>query len=124
MPILSERGYLIPAINTADNDYVACAQQLAHSIKDWHPTANVCLLTNQSVTDPIFDHVVQLPHGDQDPDSNWKLSNDWQVFAASPFRQTIKLEADMLFTANTDQWWHHLCQHDLVFAINCRNYKN
>jgi hypothetical protein len=30
----------------------------------------------------------------------------------------------MLFTANTDWWWHHLCQHDLVFAVNCRNYKD
>ena len=37
----------------------------------------------------------------------WKLSNEWQVFNLTPFKHTIKLEADMLFTTNTDWWWNH-----------------
>ena len=122
MPILNERGYLIPAINTANNDYTACAQQLAHSIKAWHPAANICLLTNQLVIDPVFDHVIQLPHGDQDPDSNWKLSNDWQVFSASPFRQTIKLEADMFIASPIDHWWSLFEHRDIVISQGCRDF--
>ena len=30
----------------------------------------------------------------------------------------------MLFTADTDWWWSYLGQHDLVFAVNCRNYQD
>lgn len=30
----------------------------------------------------------------------------------------------MLWTSNTDWWWNFLWQHDLVFALDCFNYKN
>ena len=30
----------------------------------------------------------------------------------------------MLWTTNTDWWWYHLWQHDLVFSVDCRNYKD
>ena len=54
----------------------------------------------------------------------WKLSNEYKAFRLSPFTHTIKLESDMLWTTNTDWWWNHLWQHDLVFSINSRNFKD
>ena len=30
----------------------------------------------------------------------------------------------MLWTINTDWWWNHLWQHDLVFSVDCRNYRD
>jgi hypothetical protein len=75
LPILAERGYLIPAIDTESVDYVACAEQLAASIRQHHPEANITILTRE-----------MLPNGDQGG-----FANDWQCFAASPYRQTIKL---------------------------------
>ena len=30
----------------------------------------------------------------------------------------------MLWTINTDWWWHHLGQHDLVFSVDCLDYRN
>ena len=30
----------------------------------------------------------------------------------------------MLWTQNTDWWWYHLWQHDLVFAVDCKDYKD
>lgn len=122
MPILAERGYLIPAFNTSDTDYVACATALACSLKQWHPTANVCLLTDKEIDNTVFDHVVTLPHGDQDPDGSWKLSNDWQVYSASPYRQTIKLEADMLVASPVDHWWTLFETRDIVISTGCRNF--
>jgi hypothetical protein len=62
LPIQSERGYLIPAVNTSTVDYIACARQLAQSIKSWHPTAQICLLTDQDYSDPVFDFVKKLPN--------------------------------------------------------------
>lgn len=124
MPILAERGYLIPAFNTKTTDYVACATALACSLKQWHPDANVCLLTDNKVDIDVFDHVVELPYGDQDPEGNWKLSNDWQVYSASPYRQTIKLEADMLVASPVDHWWTLFETRDVVISTGCRNFYN
>ncbi len=122
LPILAERGYIIPAVNTEDVDYVACARALANSIREWHPTAQVCLLTNKLIEDSTFTHIKTLPYGDQATDQSWKLSNDWQVFAASPFRQTVKLEADMLATSPIDHWWTLFERRDVVISTGCRDF--
>ena len=124
MPVIYERGYLIPAIDTNDVNYVDCAVALAKSIKDWHPDARVCLLTNKEYNHPIFDIVNLLPYGDQTPDSAWKLNNDWQVFAGSPFRQTIKLEADMIASSPIDHWWTLFENKDIVVSLGCRDFYN
>jgi hypothetical protein len=122
LPILAERGYLIPAVNTDNTDYVSCARHLARSLHSHHPAAQVCLLTDNPCTDPEFNHVVLLPHGDQSSNSDWRLDNDWQVFAASPYRQTIKLEADMLIASGIDHWWTLLQHKDVVISQGCRDW--
>lgn len=116
-----DKGYIIPAINTADTDYVACAIRLAESIRDYHPTAKICLLTDVKIENKLFNYVNILPHGDADKDSTWKLSNDWQVFSASPFRQTIKLEADMIAASPIDHWWALFEHRDVVISQGCRD---
>ena len=106
MPILAERGYLIPAVDTQKVDYVACAEQLATSIRQWHPEANITILTKE-----------MLPNGDQGG-----FANDWQCFAASPYRQTIKLEADMVIASPIDHWWTMLEHRDLVISTGARDF--
>lgn len=106
MPIIAERGYLIPAINTATVDYESCALRLQHSILAWHPTANVYILTKD-----------MLPYGDLGG-----YANDWQVFASSPFRQTIKLEADMVCASPIDHWWTLFEHRDIVISQGCRTF--
>jgi hypothetical protein len=53
-----------------------------------------------------------------------KWANEYKAFDMTPFTHTIKLEADMLWTVNTDWWWNHLWQHDLVFSVDCRDYRD
>jgi hypothetical protein len=122
LPVQAERGYLIIAVNTDTVDYVACAQQLNHSIKTWNPDAKTCLLTDCDADLPAFDYVVKLPYGDVSKNASWRLSNDWQAFRASPFRQTIKLEADMLITSPIDHWWTMLQHRDVVISTGARDY--
>jgi hypothetical protein len=106
LPIVSERGYLIPAVNTDTVDYVACAEQLADSIRAWHPDANITILTKE-----------MLPYGDLG-----SYANDWQVFRASPYRQTIKLEADMIAASSIDHWWTMFEHRDVVISQGCRDF--
>ena len=117
MPILAERGYLIPAIDSESIDYLSCAQQLARSIRQWHSDANIAVITVKRCSDPVFDHVIPLPNGDQGG-----FANDWQCFAASPYRQTIKLEADMVIASPIDHWWTMLQHRDLVISTGARDF--
>lgn len=122
MAIEFERGYLIPAVNTDNIDYIKCAIRLAESIRDWHPNAKVCLLTDKEIYHPVFDIIKLLPYGDSDANSKWKLHNDWQCYAGSPFRQTIKLEADMIAASPIDHWWTLFEHKDLVISTGARDF--
>ena len=103
LPITHERGYLIPAIG---EEYERCAQQLRDSILHLHPAANVTIVTAD-----------MLPHGDL---GGW--ANDWQMFSMSPYRETIKLEADMIATSAIDHWWTLFELRDVVISQGCRNF--
>ena len=115
--IQAEQGYLIPAINTPETDYLACAQQLAHSLRRWHPGAKIAVMTNQLCQDTVFDYVLNLPHGDLGG-----YANDWQAYHVSPFRETIKLEADMLMCSPCDHWWTLMRNRDVVISHGCRDF--
>lgn len=103
MPILAERGYLIPAIG---QQYEQCAKQLTDSIRRFHPEANITVLTES-----------MLPYGRQGG-----FADDWQVFAASPYRQTIKLEADMICAGPIDHWWTLFERRDVVISRGARTF--
>jgi hypothetical protein len=124
MSVEAERGYLIIAQNNSHTDYIRCARVLSRSIKAVEPDARVCLLTDQTITDPAFDFVRTFPFGDQSQTAEWKLHNDWQCFYASPFRETIKLEADMLLPVSIEHWFDICCHRELVVTISARNYLN
>lgn len=115
--IRAERGYLIPAIDTPSVDYLFCARQLAASIRAWHPDADISVVTMTPCSDPVFNHVISLPHGDLGG-----YANDWQVFGASPYRQTIKLEADMLAASPVDHWWTFFEHRDVVISQGARDW--
>lgn len=103
MPILAERGYLIPAIG---DKYVNCAEQLAKSIRKFHPTAEITIVTKEA-----------LPFGQQGG-----FADDWQMFHASPYRQTIKLEADMICASPIDHWWTLFEKRDVVVSQGARDF--
>lgn len=123
MKPIEEQGYLIPALNTASVDYVACAVRLARSIRQFHPDASISVMTVTRCSDPVFNHVIPLPHGDVGDGTNHQC-NDWQVFFATPYRETIKLEADMLIASSIDHWWTMFRHRDVVVSTGCRTWKD
>lgn len=105
MPVTAERGYLIPAVGAV---YERCAKQLKQSILHFHPEANVTILTKD-----------MLPYGDVGG-----FANDWQCFAVSPYRQTIKLESDMICASPIDHWWTLFERRDVVISQGARTFYN
>ena len=117
----AEQGYIVVAVNNSSTDYIACAETLAKSLKFWHPQAKICLLTDQPYNNPLFDFVKQLPFASSNLE--WKLDNDWQIFYASPFHETIKLEADMLVTGPIDHWWTLFRNNKVWISSAIKNHK-
>ncbi len=87
------KGFVILAQNTTTTNYVECAETLAISLKKVMPNVSVSIITNDVANFNYFDNIIPLPYNDLAPDSDWKLINDWQVYEASPYEYTIKLEA-------------------------------
>jgi hypothetical protein len=107
------------AQNSESVDYVDCANQLARSIRHFHPDAKICLLSNTDSADAdLFDYHQTFPY----PLSDNPYANDWQVFETSPFRQTIKLEADMIIASAIDHWWTMLEHKDVVISTGARDF--
>jgi hypothetical protein len=101
------KGFVIMAQDTEKTSYTKCAETLRNSILKVMPDANVTIITTD-----------MLPHGDLGG-----FANDWQVYEASPYDYTIKLEADMYIPRNIDHWWDVLKDRDIVVSNTIRNFK-
>jgi len=117
------KGFVILAQNTIDVNYIKCAEVLAKSIKRTMPDQSVSLVTSETFKSKVFDKVIKLPYGDLDPTGKWKLINDWQVYEASPYDQTIKIEADIFIPKSIEYWWEVLEIQDIVVSSTIRNFK-
>jgi len=119
------KGFLWFAQNNDQVDYVELSITLAKSIKRYNKDNKVCVITDQaSKFSSEHVDVVKVMREDDSASHNLKWANEYKAFNLTPFTHTIKLEADMLWTTNTDWWWSHLWQHDLVFSVNCFDYRN
>lgn len=118
--VKDERGYLIWAVG---DEHKECARACARSIRYHTRNAKIALLSNNlsNVDFRLFDYVEAFPF----PKSEENVfANDWQVFFASPFRETIKIEADMIIPHSIDHWWNMLGKKDVVLTLGARNYRN
>jgi hypothetical protein len=119
------KGFLWFAQNNDKTDYAKLSIELAKSIKKYNIENSICVVAdNQTkIKSEYIDSVIVLKEDNSKTDL-LKFSNEYKAFNLTPFTHTIKLEADMLFTSSTDEWWNHLGQHDMIFSIGCRNYKD
>ena len=118
MEYKADKGYLIVAGYHEDVDYLSCAVTLAKSIRYWHPHAKICLLSDyKDFNNTVFDYIVDFPHGNT---GGW--TTDWQVFDASPFHETVKLEADMIVSGPIEHWWTLFRTKQVWISTGCKNF--
>ena len=119
------KGFLWFCQNNDATDYVRCSVKLAESIKKHNSENKICVVTDQkSQFESEYVDIVKVMKHDDSVDHDIKWANEYKAFDVTPFTHTIKLESDMLWTQNTDWWWSLLWQHDMVFSVDCKDYKD
>lgn len=105
-----ERGYFTFAQN-GRHDYLRMAYGLALSLKATQSEVSdlaVAVTPGTDIPDhykEVIDEIIEIPWGDQAAGSDWKLENEWKAFHITPYRNTIKLDCDMLFTQDHSRMW-------------------
>ena len=128
-PHKEQFGFMTFAQNTLEVDYLKMAYVQAMSIKLVMPSAKYAVVIDKHtalfVTDQqrfVFDYIIELEN-DFANEESWKLSNEWQAFTLTPFKETIKLESDILITRNIMHWLDMFRLRDVVLSTGCRDYK-
>ena len=128
-PFQEQQGFITFAQNTDHVDYLKLAYVQAMSIKLVMPDAKYAVIVDEAtlarVEDchhKVFDYVIPLPI-DHAVNETWKLSNEWQVFGLTPFKETIKLESDIVFTRSIEHWWTMFRLKNVVLSLGCRDFK-
>lgn len=123
-----DRGFLVFAQN-GTTDYLRLAYALALSLKATQaavPYLSV-VVTPGTVIPPhyaaVFDEIIDVPWLDEAKNSSWKLENEWKAYHITPYRETIKLDADMLFTSDISEWWDILAKQDVWACTTAESYR-
>jgi hypothetical protein len=127
-PHQAQQGFFTFAQNNTTTDYLAMAYVQAMSVKLAMPGSLYAVAVDKDtlslITDQhrqVFDYVIEIDE-DYAKDDEWKLANEWQAFWLTPFKETIKLEADLLIPADISHWWNGFRLRDVVLSTNCQTY--
>lgn len=122
------KGFVIFAQNSQSGNYLEMAYALAMTIKASQSFNNVTLVTNDHVLPEmkeVFDHILDFPWGDAAWHSDdHKIDNMRTVIHISPYDETIVLDADMIFTADTDidSQWDFFSNYHAIFTTSPLTY--
>lgn len=120
-----DKNFTLLAQNSND-DYVKQACLCAMSIHATNPDSNVSLITNDVVPEKykqLFDHIVEIPWEDHAKDEDWKISNRWKIYHATPYADTLVMDTDMLVLQDLSKWFAFLNNYDLYYTSNVLTYR-
>lgn len=127
---VEQLGYLTIVQNSETVDYLRLAYLQALSIKLTQKSNKYAIIVDEYTKSLIkdhhrrvFDYIIDIPYGDSAKDQKWKLNNEWKVWWCTPFKETIKLDSDMLFTRPIDHWIHQMRKTPICIATNVLNYR-
>ena len=118
-------GFLSVACNTDQTDYLQLAYLQALNIKKTQKNNKYAIIVDQStltnITEShkkVFDYIITAPDHNFGP-----FGTDAFLFELTPFKETIKIESDLLLTRSIDHWIHAFRLRDIVLSHGCKNYQ-
>lgn len=121
----AQLGFLTVACNTEQTDYLRLAYLQALNIKQTQKNNKFAVVVDRATASKIteahkkvFDYVVEAPEHNYGP-----YGAEAFAFELTPFKETIKLESDLLFTRSIDHWIHTFRLRDMMLSTGCKNYQ-
>ena len=118
-----QQGFLTVARNSESVDYLELAYVQALNVKATQQINSYAVVvddaTNQLITDRhrrVFDYVIVS-------EFSGPFEAEPLLFWLTPFRETVKLESDLLFTTSIDHWWAAFRIRDVFLSSGCRDYR-
>ena len=113
-----EQGYLTFA---QGEQYLQCAYLLALSVKTYCKVNDFAVVVDTATPVPkhmhsVFDEVITI-------DTMAPFANECLAWELTPFKETFKVESDMLITSNIDHWWAGARLKNVCFTTQVRNYR-
>ena len=125
------RGYIAIAQNNEEHDYLKMAYAMALSLKATQKENQFCVCVDENTKlamkdkyKEVFDYVVDIPWNDDAGNDKWKIHNKWKYPHMSPFKESIILDTDMVFTHSVDHWWDYLSKKDMWVCTNVKTFRN
>lgn len=115
-------GFLTFAKNSKDVNYLNLAYLQALNVKATQKNNKFAVVvdseTNKLIEQKhkdVFDYIIVH-------ESNTPFGAEPDVFWLTPFKETIKLESDLLFTRSIDHWITAFRLKDIVLSSGCKKY--
>lgn len=127
---MKKRGFFTICENNDTHDYVRMAYALALSLRNTqkkYSNLSIGITPGQKISKKyswIFDEIIELPWLDNAENESWKLENEWKVYHITPYEETIKLDADMLFVNDISHWWDLLETRDFWITSKVKTFRN
>lgn len=128
-PYQAQQGYLTFAIHSDSVDYLELAYLQALNIKATQKINQFAVVvdpqTKERLNDShrdVFDYIIDCDSSSASGIPG-KFRFEWQAFWLTPFKETIKLESDLLFTRSIDHWWHAFRLRNVFLSHGCRDYQ-
>ena len=123
-----QQGFVTFAVNTKDTNYLELAYLQCLNIKATQEQNSYAVIvddeTNKLVTDQhrrVFDYVIVMDVEDRIFDLPYAF--EALVNFHTPFKETIKLESDLLFTQSIDHWWTAFRLKNVCLSTGAQNFK-
>jgi hypothetical protein len=120
-----QQGFLTVAANTADTDYLRLAYLQALNIKATQRITSYAVVVDaatalqvQNYHRSVFDYIIEAPASATGP-----FGLEPAAFWLTPFKETVKVESDLLFTRSIDHWWTAFRLCDIVLSTGCQTYQ-
>jgi len=122
------QGFVTFAQNTEEVNYLELAYLQCLNVKATQKNNSYAVIvdaeTRALVEDrhtKTFDYIIDLPVDHNTTTA--RFANEYQVFALTPFKETVKLESDLLFTRSIDHWWTAFRLRDVCLSTGAKNYR-
>lgn len=121
-------GFLSIAQNSKFN-YLELAYLQAISTKLTMPESKYAVIVDTNTMNSFkdeywnaIDYVISLDN-DYAKDKDVKFLNEWQVLKLTPFKETIKLESDLLITRDISHWINAFRLRDIVLSSGAKDFR-